>query len=776
MQATGINKNLLLIILGVWASWLCWQYMGFTDYFAGRNSFLFIKGYFLVILVVFPTGLAFTVLFFDRMEALLTIVCSISFGLILSAGIWAVLILGGVPFHSILFVLINGFLALFLLYLKRENLFTYFETDRSSAILPLIFVFLLLLLGFFLPANLFVNFYTPPDVDAQQQGSIAFFIKHYPSYPVVSPLGNQDKIIIPYPPAYSVSVAIFSSLMNISITDAIMILMVCSVSLFCLLMFATVSFITNNYLLGYIAGVFALNRNLFDLFHDSQATELMGILCITSFLLALGNSFKVRDLKSAILPGLFLGFSALIHTKYFLWVEMSLILFLFTLPLSSDYNKKADYHKIILILLIAGSIFSLWFFDTNKMDIITQDTTKLTKQLQYYILDGLFHWQSNLLVYLSFAGCFVLSLKRRKIEIFLLTMFVSFLILTQHWSLLKLFSPEWFKFNILEPSIWNSFWGTNLRFTSPWSFLELWGLMWYGFNYLLPILCVYAVFPLVEWLSSEETNQRFSVQNVGPFFNIKSQHECLKERVKTGTLLVFFILMVGITFYFKEYVVLFLIFYFLPAVYSPITYLLKNTANKFKPAIISCPNYLRVPYPLKLINPLIIVLPLIICSLLLFVRNEQNYFKKNLPNLFKAEYLAMEWIKNNTDFDSSLVYVQERIRDDTWWGSFWITSVSERKSFSNRINNAKKVNSVDVMPVDSKELEIMYYNIDHPSAERTLRKYKITHILVPSLPLYRTKDEKTEEIHSIYEKSSYVRQVFKSENEPITAMVYEVIP
>lgn len=177
---------------------------------------------------------------------------------------------------------------------------------------------------------------------------------------------------------------------------------------------------------------------------------------------------------------------------------------------------------------------------------------------------------------------------------------------------------------------------------------------------------------------------------------------------------------------------------------------------------------------LKSINLLLIVLPLIIALMVVFVRTEQKYFKKNPSYLFKSEYEAMTWIKNNTNFDSTLVYVSPKIRDKTWWGAYWTTSTSERRSFNNRINEAKKLSQIDKMPIDSKELEMMYYNIDIPFAKQILKKYKITHILIPSLPTFRSKKGEIEEIHSIYDQSPYVKQVFKAEDRPITATVYEV--
>ena len=770
-----LSNNVLLTILTFAGMLVCWNYLGFTHHFSGRNSILFIKGYFYITVVVFPIGLAATVLFFDRLDLISTIICSIAFGLVLSAGLWAILILIGIPFNFILYVLFNVILAFLAIYLKRNNLFTYFKLNINSSLIPLIFFLLLLFLGFFLPANLFVNFYVPPDVDAQQQGAIAFFIKHEPAFPVVSPLGNLDKIIISYPPAYSVLTAIFSDLMNSSITDTIMVLMVITVSLFCLLLFATVSFLTNNYFLGLIAGLFSLNRNLFDIFHDSQSTELMGILCATAFILALANCLKTSRLVNAVLPGIFFGFSALIHPKYFLWMGTGIIMFCLLLPLARGVNKKIDYKKIITILSVGGTIFSLWFFHSNKIDIISPDINKLQSQLQYYILNGMLHWQSNLLVYLSFAGCFILSFRRRKIEIFLLTMFVSLLILVQHWSILKLFNPAWFKFNIQEASAMDGFFGTNLRFTSPFTFVELWGLMWYGFNYLLPILAAYAFFPLVEWISTVDVKKTLVTQNNEQILKAKTQSEELQEKIKTGTLLLFCVLMVAVIFYFKESVAFFTIFFILPFAYKLINYFIGNDTGILCRGTTSYVGHSSISTAMNSKKVFFIAFPIIIVAMVFFTRIEQKYFHRNPPYLHKNEYQAMAWIKNNTDFDSTMVYVPTSIGKHRWWGASWTTSVTERRSFNNRILNAKKINPVDIMPVDGNELKIMYFNIDHPVASQFLKKYKITHILIPSWPVIISKGEEKSEIHSLYEQSSLVKQVFKSENKSITATVYEVM-
>ncbi len=771
-----INRNLLLILLTLAATYLCWKYMAFTDYFNGRNSILFFKGYFYITVVVFPVGLAATVLFFNRLDILSTIVCSIAFGLVLSAGLWAILILIGIPFNFILYILFNVILAFLAIYLKTNNLFTCFKVNVNSSLIPFIFFLLLLFLGFFLPSNLFINFYVPPDVDAQQQGTIAFFIKHAPTFPVVSTLGNEDKIIISYPPAYSVSAAIFSDLMNISITDTIMVLMVVTVSLFCLLLFATVSFLTNNYFLGLIAGLFSLNRNLFDIFHDSQSTELMGILCATAFILALANCLKTPSLMNSILPGVFFGFNALIHPKYFLWIGMGIIMFCLSLPLARGVDKKEDYKKIMLILLIGGTIFSLWFFNTNKMDIVTPNSAKLKSQLQYFILNGLLHWQNHLLVYLSFAGCFILSFRRRKIEIFLLTMFISLLILVQHWSILKIFNPAWFKFNMADSSTWNSFWGTNLRFTSPFTFVELWGLMWYGFNYLLPILAAYAISPLIDLVSIDEIEKKTFDQKNEHIFKAKTQTEELREKIKTGTLLFFCVLMIVVIFYLKEYVVFFAALFILSFANKLINYFISNDIGMLCRGTISCLGDSSIARSINSKKIFFIVLPLIIVAMMVFIRNEQKYFKKNRPNVFRSEYRAMTWIKNNTEFDSTLVYIPPSvIKEHRWLGSFWVTSISERRSFFNRINAAKKVNPVDVMPVDNKELEFMYYNINNPIAAQIIKKYGITHIIVPSMPIDISIGEKKVEIHSYYEQSSIVKRVYSAENRLIAATVYEVV-
>lgn len=142
-------KNFLPLLAVVLLVFICWKYMGFTDYFSGRNSILFLKGYFLIALVVFLIGLAITSLFFKRLDALSTIICSIAFGLVVSTGLWAILILAGVPFNDVLFVLINYFIAFFIIYLKRKSLFNFFKMNINSSLLPLVFFYCFFFLGFF---------------------------------------------------------------------------------------------------------------------------------------------------------------------------------------------------------------------------------------------------------------------------------------------------------------------------------------------------------------------------------------------------------------------------------------------------------------------------------------------------------------------------------------------------------------------------------------------------------------------------------------------------
>jgi hypothetical protein len=288
--------------------------------------------------------------------------------------------------------------------------------------------------------------------DGQLHGFIQMILKYTRIYHPLQIYPAHQALPNFYPPGFHVICTINSLLTGISLGKTLMGTAAAIYLVLCLFFFEVLYSLTSRLWVASL-GIFLLfcRGMMVNLLCQSQYPELLAITACVGFFLVFSRMVEQKDRKDSLLAGVLLGSVGLIHTRFFFWLSVTLLVYIISRYLAKPSPSLRDQGYLCLVLLLGFLInFPQFFINYQKLT--------LTSQVVYshYLLsikDHLTMYQGWLVSILTFATIIILIKKRDEKSIFLVTWILVIFFNVDYWRILKLLSPSWFRITPYVPPI-----------------------------------------------------------------------------------------------------------------------------------------------------------------------------------------------------------------------------------------------------------------------------------------------------------------------------------
>ncbi|MFQ5646204.1 MAG: hypothetical protein ACE5GM_04680 [bacterium] len=452
--------------------------MPYLSYFKGENLFIFPQILLVTLLYSFPLGYAVARFSTAGRNHISRIVIAFGLGIPATATVWSLMVWFSIPFQPYIFlgaVLIISVLVFSLSITSREQ---EPPTGRSYYAILL----LILLLSYWLATHPQINKPVPGGTDGQLHGYIQVLLKHTGKYTPLKLYPSQPDIPNYYPPGFHVFCVMTSMLTGISITKAIMGTGAVLYVVLCIFIFELLYLMTGRLWAASLGVVFAANRiYLFYLIYNAQFPELMAVLACAAFFYSFSRVLQKNDWRNVVTGGLMLGACGAIHSRFLLWLSLTLLAYLFSRCLAKPKPSLKEQLSVIAILL-EGLLINLPLFLINIREISLSSHKIYRHQLFDDIMGSLARIQGWPVTVILFVSLAVFLWKRDRISLFLATWVLVMLFQVGYWRVLQLFSFPWFSISPspATPSV--------TQFTDIFPFSDPDAAIYYGLAPLLPFL------------------------------------------------------------------------------------------------------------------------------------------------------------------------------------------------------------------------------------------------------------------------------------------------
>lgn len=633
------TKYFFILICSVEIIFIFWKFILTST----RNGGTFLLTFLIILAISFPPGLGVTFNIFKNKGCPFLIAFGLCIGYGFIGGIWTLMMLVGCPLNPYLYIGVVFVITGSLLYRKRRELIRSFTQTQSKINLAgVLSPFAVLLFAFIILSYRWINNYVPTDVDCQSDSFNTLMVLKEGTYPFVSPFLDQTRLELRSGPLFHTLVAVITKLKNTSLLKEIMAMAVISGAFFCMAVYFLARFIIKNEIILFFAGILTLTRAYVSCFNDGNLPENSAFYYGAMFIVFLLYAMENKSTIFALFAGFYLSFCALSHPEIFMYNMPAYCLFFITLLLSKNKNFKKDYINLLIIASILLIIVLPYYlrikgtqFSTDKIG-----TSKMCDTLAATLSGTLTYWNGYFVPFLALGGIILIAAKRKTINIYLWTYFLTVLGLIEFWRFFQICSFSWFELKPLDYYVDETYFSykTFLRFP------DHYHCAWYGGVIILPV-AIAAVINYLYYLSQQYTNiQIVKKYSIFP--------------------------LIVIVFYFLGY---------------------EDTKTKRYPEFI-----------------------------------------------FKCDQAVLEWIKDNTVYNNTLIYAPfDNTKENSYpiyLTSFWVPIVSERKSILFRNYNLRgsfKFTHID-KSIEEKvaELQQAAYTINNPESYKVLKDMKITHIFI----------------------------------------------
>lgn len=415
-------------------------------YLHGYNFNDFPQILLITLLYSLPLGYGVTRIYWREKNILSTILLGFGMGIPITAALWSLMVWLTIPLDTTVFLCTALIGGLCLLFISRKINNPIKKEDRSNKefYTHLILVFIFSIVSFFLVTFPLVNLKIPPMFDGELHGFIQVIFKYTRIYHPLQVYPDHQALPNFYPPGFHVICTINSLLTGISIGKTLMGTAAAVYLILCLFFFEVLYSLTSRLWVASL-GIFLLfcRGMMVNLLCQSQYPELLAITACVGFFLAFSRMVEQKEKKDVLLAGILLGSVGLIHTRFFFWLAVTLLVYIFSRYLAKPGPSLRDQGYLGLVLALGFLInFPQFFINSQKLTLTSQVT------YSHYLLsikDHLTMYQGWLVSILTFATIIIFVIKRDWKSIFLVTWILVIFFNIDYWRILKLLSPSWFR-------------------------------------------------------------------------------------------------------------------------------------------------------------------------------------------------------------------------------------------------------------------------------------------------------------------------------------------
>jgi len=415
-------------------------------YLHGYNVDYFPQILLVTLLYSFPLGYGVTRIYWREKNILSTLLLALGMGLPTTATLWSLMVWLTIPLNITVFLgtALIGSICLLFISTKVNHPIRKEKKSRQEIYTHFALVCIFSIVSYFLVTLPLINLKTPPMFDGQLHGFIQMIFKYTRIYHPLQIYPAHQALPNFYPPGFHVICTINSLLTGIGLGKTLMGTAATIYLVLCLFFFEVLYSLTSRLWVASI-GVFLLfcRGMMVNLLLQSQYPELLAITACVSFFLVFSRMLEEKDRKDTLLAGVLLGSVGLIHTRFFFWLSVTLLVYIISRYLAKPGPSLQDQGHLCLVLLL-GFLINIPQFLINAQKLT------LTSQVIYshYLLsikDHLIMYQGWLVSILTFVTIIIFIIKRDRKSIFLVSWILVIFLNVDYWRILKLLSPSWFR-------------------------------------------------------------------------------------------------------------------------------------------------------------------------------------------------------------------------------------------------------------------------------------------------------------------------------------------
>ncbi|OHB38846.1 MAG: hypothetical protein A2Y09_10300 [Planctomycetes bacterium GWA2_39_15] len=462
----SIVKYFFISICSIEVAFILWHFV----ISPARNSGTFLITFVIILFISLPLGLGLALNIFRNRDGSFFFTFGLCIGYGLIASVWALMIRAGCPLNPYIYIGVVFTIAGSLLFRKWRVLKGFFERNacqfRLTRLLPPIAV---LLFAFIVLSATWSNSYVLTDVDCQSDGYNTLMILKEGKYPFVNPFLDQSCLQLNSGPIFHILIAVVSKLKSSVLIPEIMAITVISGAFFCMAIYFLASFIIQNEIVLFFAGILTLTRAYLSFFNDGNLPENIAFYFAAVFMVFLMHAMESKRRVFAVFSGIYLSFCMLSHPNIFIYHLPPFVLFFATFLVSRNKDLKKDYINLFItlgIILIPIFPYVLRLQESYPSKLYENDATTVLSSLPY--------WNGYVVLILVLGGIILIATKRKVINVYLWTCLLAVLFFVEYWRIYQILSPSWFELKPMAVPSFGAYYTYKSFLQNPANYISSW--------------------------------------------------------------------------------------------------------------------------------------------------------------------------------------------------------------------------------------------------------------------------------------------------------------